>query len=55
MNYDNRPLKIRVSVTLDEDVLEKLRALSYADSRSLSSCVNMILRAYLRRIEKEKE
>ena len=55
MTHNRRTPKKHITITIDAETLEKLRALSYADSRSLSSCVNMILRAHLRRIEKEKE
>ncbi len=42
-----KPGKISVSVTLDEDLLQKLRKLADADSRSLSQYINVILREHL--------
>lgn len=42
-----KPLKERVSLTLDTDILEKLRAKAEYDDRSLSSFINLILKRYL--------
>lgn len=49
-----RPLKIRVSLSLDEDVVEKLRVVAEEDDRALSSCINLILRDYLRTLDSKK-
>lgn len=46
-----KPLKVKVSVSLDEDVVKKLRVLAEEDDRQLSSYINLVLRNYLRRIE----
>ena len=46
-----KPLKISVSLSLDEDVVKQLRILSEEDVRPLSSYINLILRNYLRRME----
>ena len=42
-----KPLKQKVSFTLDNDVLEVLRRLAEKDDRSTSQYVNKILREYL--------
>ena len=42
-----KPLKERISVTLDNDLLEKLRKLAEYDDRSLSSYINLILRRFI--------
>ena len=47
-----KPLKISVSLSLDEEVVKKLRILAEEDDRQLSSYVNLILRNYLRNLEK---
>ncbi len=39
-----KPLKERVSITLDSDLLEKLRKLAEEDDRSLSQYINILLR-----------
>ena len=47
-----KPLKISVSLSLDEDVVKRLRSLAEADDRALSSYINLVLRNYLRGLEK---
>lgn len=47
-----KPLKISVSLSLDEDVIKQLRVLAEEDDRPLSSYVNIILRNYLRGLER---
>lgn len=42
-----KPLKTKVSITLDSDVIEKLKYLAEEDDRSFSQYINLILRAYL--------
>ena len=49
---DQKPLKIKLSVSLDEDVVEKLRPLAHEDDRTLSSYINLVLRKHLRNLEK---
>ena len=43
-----RPLKIKVSITLDIDLLEKLKQLAEEDDRSLSQYINLILKDYMK-------
>ena len=42
-----KPLKEKISVTLDSDLLEKLREKAEKDDRSLSSYINLILKRFL--------
>ena len=42
-----KPLKKKVSITLDEDIILKVKALSEYDDRSFSQYVNLVLREYL--------
>ncbi len=49
-----RPLKEKISITVDSDVLEKAKAAAEADDRSLSQFINMALKAYLQ-MNKEAE
>ena len=42
-----KPLKEKVSITLDEPVLTEIKALAEHDDRSLSSYINQILKAHL--------
>ncbi|MBQ6903943.1 MAG: ribbon-helix-helix protein, CopG family [Clostridia bacterium] len=43
-----KPLKERVSLTLDNDVVAAIKRLAEEDDRSFSQYVNKILREYLR-------
>lgn len=48
----SKPLKVKVSVSLDEEIVQKLRVLAEEDDRQLSSYINLVLRNYLRGLEK---
>ena len=47
-----KPLKTKVSITLDMDVVEMLKELAEQDDRSFSQYANLVLKKYL---EKELE
>lgn len=47
-----KPLKTKISITLDNPVLEKAKALAELQDRSLSSYINLVLREHLEQIEK---
>ena len=42
-----KPLKNKVSITLDSDIIEQLKLLAEQDDRSFSQYLNMILKEYL--------
>ena len=42
-----KPLKERVSMTLDSDVIEKIKKLAEQDDRSFSQYVNIVLREHI--------
>lgn len=46
-----KPLKEKISITIDEDLLKKLRLLAEADERSLSQYINLILKKYIEKSE----
>lgn len=48
-----RPLKEHISVTIDNDLLEKARKLAENDDRSLSQFINIALKEYVKKIEKK--
>ena len=50
--YQTRPLKQRVSVTLDEDVIETVKILAEDNDRSFSQYINLLLK---RHIDEEKD
>ena len=47
-----KPLKQKVSITLDEDVIEKIKKLSEECDRSFSQYINIILKEHLNKNEK---
>lgn len=46
-----KPLKSKVSITLDSDIIEKIRLLAEEDDRSFSQYINLILKEYLNQKE----
>ena len=42
-----RPLKEKISITIDNDILEKLRILAENDDRSLSQYINIVLKTHI--------
>ena len=46
-----KPLKVKLSVSLDEEVVKKLRVLAEEDDRQLSSYINLVLRNHIRQLE----
>ncbi len=42
-----KPLKTKVSITLDADIIEQLKRLAEADDRSFSQYINLILKEFL--------
>ena len=47
-----KPLKVKVSLTLDEPILKEVQALAEQEDRSISSYINQVLKAHLRALEK---
>ena len=50
-----RPLKERISITIDSDIAAELRTLSENDDRSFSQYINGILKKYLKHIRRHPE
>lgn len=48
----DKPLKSKVSITLDENIIADIKELSQNDDRSFSQYINMVLRDYLARLQK---
>jgi predicted transcriptional regulator len=42
-----KTLKTKVSITLDDDIIKKIKELAENDDRSFSQYVNLILKEYL--------
>ncbi|MCR4616508.1 MAG: ribbon-helix-helix domain-containing protein [Clostridiales bacterium] len=48
-----KPLKEKVSITLDTDVVAKVKELAERDDRSFSQFVNKIIKDYLKNVDTE--
>ena len=48
-----KPLKEKISITIDSDILETLRLEAEKDDRSLSQYINLILRHHISAIKKD--
>ena len=46
-----KPLKTKVSVTLDSDIVEKTKELAENDDRSFSQYINIVLKNHLEKTE----
>ena len=46
-----KPLKEKISITIDGDVLERIREAAEEDDRSLSQYINLVLKEHLKRLE----
>ena len=45
--------KEKVSITLDAEVIERVKEIAEYEDRSFSQCVNMILKRYIKAVEKK--
>ena len=45
-----KPLKEKISITIDSDLLEKAKAEAERDDRSLSQYINLVLKEHLKKI-----
>ena len=52
-----KPLKEKVSITIDADIVNKIKAIAENDDRSFSQYVNLVLRKHIEntQIEKQKD
>ena len=48
-----KPLKVKVSITLDEDVIHQIRALAETDDRNFSQYINLVLKKHLNDSQKD--
>ena len=49
-----KPLKEKISITIDADILEEIKERAEYDDRSLSQYINLVLKRHLEE-EKKKE
>ena len=46
-----KPLNEKVSITLDSDIIKKLKDLAEDDDRSFSQYINMVLKEWISKID----
>lgn len=46
-----KPLKEKISITIDSDLLKDLKEEAEKDERSLSQFINLILRKYIKEVK----
>lgn len=42
-----KPLKVKVSISLDEDIVEEIKELAEQDDRSFSQYINLVLKQHI--------
>ena len=48
-----KPLKEKISITIDSDILEKLKKEAEDDDRSLSQYINLVLKEHLKKHQQQ--
>lgn len=49
-----KPLKEKISITIDNDILVKLKEKAEYDDRSLSQYINIVLKQHINNVENKK-
>ena len=47
-----KPLKNKVSITLNADIIDKIKELAEEDDRSFSQYINLVLREHIKKLDK---
>ena len=50
-----KPLKEKISITIDNDILAKLKEKAEYDDRSLSQYINLVLKQHIKDLDNKKE
>lgn len=45
-----KPLKSKVSITLDEDIIKRIKVLAETDDRNFSQYINMVLKKHIQEV-----
>ena len=46
-----KPLKNKVSITLDADIIDRIKELAVEDDRSFSQYINLVLREHIKLLD----
>ena len=49
-----KPLKKKVSITLDEDIISEIKSIAEYDDRSFSQYINLVLKEHLEKIRQKQ-
>lgn len=49
-----KPLKTKVSITLDDDIIKQIKELAENDDRNFSQYINLVLRQHISKISEQK-
>ena len=49
-----KPLKNKVSITLDADIIDRITELAEEDVRSFSQYINLVLREHIKSLDKSE-
>ena len=49
-----KPLKEKISITIDNDILAKLKEQAEYDDRSLSQYINIVLKQHIKQLEESQ-
>ena len=47
-NSNQKPLKDKVSITLDTEIIQRIKELAEADDRNFSQYINLVLREHIK-------
>ncbi len=50
-----KPLKTRISITIDDPIYQRIKGLAEYDDRSVSSYINLALREHRERLDRKEE
>ena len=50
-----KPLKTKISLTIDDPILEQVKILAEEKDRSVSSYINQVLKAHLKQIDQKEK
>lgn len=50
-----KPLKEKISITIDNDILAKLKEKAEYDDRSLSQYINIVLKQHIKNLEEKNQ
>ncbi len=50
-----KPLKEKISITIDNDILTRLKEMAEYDDRSLSQYINIVLKQHIKDLEEAKK